>query len=111
MKWDILAVILFWILYGPLSFVIWGYTSDSLSTLIAFLSAGIGFTAMFLIGSVIIYRIKLKRVKEHQQLIKEKMKILEQLEQDETEPEADSEETEEVLEEKASAPQVPESLD
>lgn len=112
MKWDILAVILFWILYGPLSFAIWGYTSNSFGALIAILSAGIGFTAMFLLGDVIIYRIKRKRAREHQRLIKEKMEILEQLENEETEPEADSEETEEVLEEKASAPlPVQESLD
>ena len=48
------------------------------------------------------------KAKKYKALIEEKMDILDQL-QEETEPEADSEEP--VLEEKASAPQITESLD
>ena len=107
MKWELIAVALFWLVYGPVSFAIWGYTSSHLSSLMAILTAGIVFTATFLGGRLLMQHLKAKKYKA---LIEEKMDILDQL-QEETEPEADSEETEEVLEEKASAPQIQESLD
>jgi len=107
MKWELIAVALFWLVYGPVSFAIWGYTSNHLSSLVAILTAGIVFTATFLGGRLLMQHIQAKKYKA---LIEEKMDILDQL-QEETEPEADSEETEEVLEEKASAPQITESLD
>ena len=107
MKWELIAVALFWLVYGPVSFVIWGSTSSHLSSLMAILTAGIVFTATCLGGRLLMQHLKAKKYKA---LIEEKMDILDQL-QEETEPEADSEETEEVLEEKASAPQITESLD
>ena len=126
MKWELIAVALFWLVYGPVSFAIWGSTSSHLSSLVAILTAGIVFTATFLGGRLLMQHLKAKKYKA---LIEEKMDILDQLIEDETvqkggkksfgtseamppaEPEADSEETEEVLEEKASAPQIQESLD
>ena len=108
MKWELIAVALFWLVYGPVSFAIWGSTSSHLSSLVAILTAGIVFTATFLGGRLLVQHSQAKR---YQALIEEKMDILDQLENEETEPEADSEETEEVLEEKASAPQITESLD
>ncbi len=108
MKWELIIVALFWLVYGPVSFAIWGYTSSNLSSLVAILTAGIVFTATFLGGRLLMQHIKAKKYKA---LIEEKMDILDQLENEEIESEADSEETEEVLEEKASAPQIQESLD
>ena len=120
MKWELMVVALFWLVYGPASFVIWEYTSSHLGSLVALLTAGIVFTATFLGGRLLMQHIK---AKQYGKLNKD---VLDQLTEDETvhkgdnsfgtseavlpaEPEADSEETEEVLEEKASAPQ--ESLD
>ena len=108
MKWELIIVALFWLVYGPVSFAIWGYTSSNLSSLVAILTAGIVFTATFLGGRLLMQHIKAKKYKA---LIEEKMDILDQLENEEIESEADSEETEEVLEEKAFAPQVQQSLD
>ena len=106
MKWELIAVALFWLVYGPVSFAIWGYTSNHLSSLVAILTAGIVFTATFLGGRLLMQHIQAKKYKA---LIEEKMDILDQLQEEETEQEADSEEP--VLEEKASAPQITESLD
>jgi len=105
MKWELIAVALFWLLYGPISVVIWG---NNFSSLVVILTIGIVFTAIFLGSRLLMQHIK---AKNYNVLIEEKMDILDQLENEETEPEADSEETETVLEEKASAPQIQEPLD
>ena len=104
MKWELIAVALFWLVYGPVSFVIWGSTSSHLSSLMAILTAGIVFTATFLGGRLLMQHLKAKKYKA---LIEEKMDILDQLQEEETELEV--EELEEVSE--ASAPQITESLD
>ena len=104
MKWELIAVALFWLVYGPVSFAIWGYTSNHLSSLVAILTAGIVFTATFLGGRLLMQHIQAKKYKA---LIEEKMDILDQLQEEETELEV--EELEEVSE--ASAPQITESLD
>lgn len=106
MKWELIVVALFWLVYGSVSFAIWGYTSSHLSSLVAILTAGIVFTATFLGGRLLMQHIKTKKYKA---LIEEKMDILDQLTEEEINQEV--EETEPVLEEKASAPLIQESLD
>ncbi len=113
MKWEIIVVALFWLMYAPFSFVLWGYGSMYLGGLVAIFSGGVVLTAAFLGGSLLVrYLLKKKLTRKQQELIKEKMETLGALEREEAsegaEPELDLEEnaglSEEVLEEKTPAP-------
>ncbi len=61
MTWEIIAVVVFWLLYGPLSFAILQQIGGSLVTLIAILGAGIFLTAAFLAVCLLISRSKQER--------------------------------------------------
>lgn len=109
MKWEIIVVALFWLMYAPFSFVLGGYGSMYLGGLVAIFGVGVVLTAAFLGGSLLVrYLLKKRLARKQQELIKEKMKTLEELEREEAsggaEPELVLEEdaglSEEVLEEK-----------
>ena len=111
MKWEIIIVALFWLVYAPFSFVLWGDGSMYLGGLVAIFSGGVVLTAAFLGGSLLVrYLLKKRLTRKQQELIKEKMATLEELEREEAfegaEPELEENAglSEEVLGEKTPAP-------
>ncbi|MBU0470566.1 MAG: hypothetical protein KJ984_03765 [Nanoarchaeota archaeon] len=101
---EIIIVVLFWLIYGPASIIIWH--PGTLIELIAVLGAGIIFTIIFF-GSILIYRWRKKRNKKP---AKEETVVLEEPEEEEVseekESETCSEEVEETSEEEVLVPHV-----
>lgn len=95
---EIIIVILFWLIYGPVSVLIW--QPGTSIELVAVMGAGIIFTIVFF-GGILIYR-QIRRVlrKKRQQEIKEEEAS------GEKEPETCSEEVEETSKEEVPVPHV-----